>query len=125
MDAINQLAEVFPAEWGATQSRWRRGGHVIAYDNSPFLHHPPDTADDIVSGRITHPIADQVRALQPGESVTIPESTLCDMEPGGAELFSALVRWAMREGGYWWEWTFSGDWKIGRTPASAPVQGER
>jgi hypothetical protein len=117
MEAIEKLARTFPAGWGVTRSRWRKGGHAVAFDNSPFAYHPPELAQDIVSGRLTHPIAEQIRGLSPGKSITISEREILDMQPAGAEMFQAMTHWAMRDGGYSWEYTLEGDWIIRKQKA--------
>ena len=114
MEAVEKLSKAMPLGWGVTQSRWLKGGATVAFDNSPFAYHPPETAEDIVSGRLSHPLAEQVRNLGPGESVTVTERLIADLNAQGSELLMAMVRWAMRDGHYEWEYTLDGDMIIRR-----------
>jgi hypothetical protein len=106
MSAIENLARVMPQGWGTSKSQWLKGGATFAFDHSPFAYHPPCMAESIVSGALTHPLADQVRNLQPGEEVRIPERDIAKLGPEGAEMLHAMVRWAMRDGRYTWEICF-------------------
>lgn len=106
MEAIDKLAKVMPQGWGTSKSQWLKGGAAIAFDLSPFAYHPPCLAESIVSGALTHPLAERVKNMQPGEEIRIPQRDIAEMRPEGLEMLHAMVHWAMRDGHYVWETCF-------------------